>query len=56
MDARIGPVGFPIVEVGLRLLQAFETQALQRGLLRMAYAALDLPLIEKRALQTVALV
>src|SRR5580700_6347481 len=44
MDARVGPVGFPIVQVGLRLLQAFETQALERGLLRMAHSALDLAL------------
>ena len=44
MDARVGPVGFPIVQVGLRLLRAFETHALQRCLLRMAHAALHLPL------------
>src|ERR1039458_9764889 len=33
MDARVGPVRFPILQVGLRLLRAFEAQALQRGLL-----------------------
>ena len=43
MDARVGPVRFPMVQVGLRLLQAFEAHALQRGLLRMAHAALHLP-------------
>src|SRR5271165_435080 len=53
MDARVGPARFPVIQGGLRLLGAFEAHALQRGLLRMAHAALDLPLGEKRALQTV---
>src|SRR5450756_2078831 len=44
MDARVGPARFPMAQVGLRLLRAFESHALQRGLLRMAHAALDLPL------------
>jgi hypothetical protein len=45
-----------MIQVGLCLLRAFETHALQRCLLRMAHAALDLPLIEKRPLQMVAMV
>src|SRR4030095_15845620 len=44
MDARVGPARFPMIQVGLCLLRAFETHALQRCLLRMAHAALDLPL------------
>ena len=44
VDARVGPALFPMIQIGLRFLQAFETHALQRRLLRMADAALDLPL------------
>jgi hypothetical protein len=44
VDARVGPACFPMVQVGLCLLRAFETHALQRCLLRMAHAAFDLPL------------
>jgi hypothetical protein len=33
-----------MIEVGMRFLGAFETHALQGRLLRMAHAALDLPL------------
>src|ERR1039457_1796229 len=44
MDARVGPACFPMIQVGLRLLGAFETHALQRCHLRMAHAALDLTL------------
>ena len=44
VDARVGPARFPVIQVGLRLLKAFEAHALQRRLLRMADAALDLPL------------
>ena len=44
MDARIGPTRFPVVQVGLGFLEAFEAEALQRRSLRMADARLDLPL------------
>src|SRR5438105_7997728 len=44
MDACVAPGGFPMVQVGLRLLWAFEAHALQRCLLRMAHTALHLPL------------
>src|ERR1035437_5762996 len=43
MDARVGPARFPMVQVGLRLFRSFEANALQRCLLRVAHAALDLP-------------
>jgi hypothetical protein len=42
MDARIGPVLFPVVQIRLRLFQALESLALQRCILRMADARLDL--------------
>ena len=38
VDALVGPVFFPVVQVGLRLFQALELLALQRCLLRMGYA------------------
>ena len=53
MDARIGPVRFPVVQVGLRLFQTFKTKSFQRSILGMADAPFHLPLGEKRALQTV---
>ena len=53
MDARVGPACFPVVQIGLRLLRAFEAHALQRRLLRMPDAALDLPLIASHQMQIV---
>ncbi len=38
VDARVGPVLFPVIEVGLRFFQAFEAQSFQRRLLRMAHS------------------
>ena len=35
---------FPMIQIGLRLLRTFKAHTLQRGLLRMAHTALDLPL------------
>jgi hypothetical protein len=43
VDARIGPVRFPAVQVRLRRLERLEAQALQRRLLRVADAGFDLP-------------
>ena len=43
MDAGVGPAGVPAVEVGLRLGERLEAQALERGL-RMADGRLDFPL------------
>jgi hypothetical protein len=56
MDARVGPLSFPVIEVGLRLCQALKAQALQRCVLGVPDAALDFPLGEKRALQIVLMV
>jgi hypothetical protein len=44
VDARVGPVRLPAIEVELRLFDALKTLALQRRLRRMAYARLDLAL------------
>ena len=41
MDARIGPVLFPVIEICLRLFQTLETLALQWRLLRMSDAGFD---------------
>ena len=38
MDARVGPVFFPVIEIRLRLFQALEALTLQRRLLRMGDA------------------
>ena len=43
MDARIGPVRLPAIQVRLRRLERLEAQALQRRLLRVADAGFDLP-------------
>ena len=43
MYARIGPAGFPSVQMGLRLFQTLEADSLQRGFLGMSDAGLDLP-------------
>ena len=53
MDARVGPLSFPVIEISLRLLQALKAQAFQRRVLGVSDAALDFPLGKKRALQTV---
>src|ERR1017187_5028360 len=42
VDALVGPVLFPVVQIRLRLFQALELLALQRRLLRMTDAAFDL--------------
>ena len=42
VNARVGPVLFPAVEIGLGFCEAFETQAFQRSVLGVADAALDL--------------
>ena len=41
MDAGIGPVGFPVIQVGLGLFQAFEAFALERRFLAVAYPRFD---------------
>jgi hypothetical protein len=43
VDARVGPTGVPAVEVGLRLVEQLETQALERPL-RVGDRRLDFPL------------
>src|SRR2546425_723125 len=35
VDARVGPAGIPVIEVGLGVLQALEAQALERRALRV---------------------
>jgi hypothetical protein len=44
VDARIGPVRLPAIQVRLRRLERLEAQALQRRLLRVADAGFDLAL------------
>ena len=43
VDARVGPARFPMVQIRLRFLRAFETHAFQRCHLCVVHAALDLP-------------
>ncbi len=44
VNARVGPVRFPAIEIGLRRLQRLETQATQRRLLHVPDARFDLAL------------
>src|SRR6185312_8207308 len=44
VDARIGPVGLPAIEVGLCLIERLEAEAAERRLLRVADPSFDLPL------------
>ena len=44
VNARVGPALFPVVQVGLGFLQTFEALSLERRLLGMADAGLDLAL------------
>ena len=44
VDARVRPAFFPAIEVGLRLVDAFEAQPLERRPLRVTHARLDLAL------------
>src|SRR6185437_6497337 len=44
MDARVGPLSFPVIEIGLGLLQALKAQAFQGCVLGVPDAALDFPL------------
>ena len=41
VDARVGPVRLPAIQMGLRLLQALEAQSVQRRALRVANARFD---------------
>src|SRR6516165_1127042 len=43
MDACIGPLGFPLVQVGLSLFQTFESLSFQGCLLRMGNSRFDFP-------------
>jgi len=43
MDARVGPVFFPVIEIRLCLFQSLEALAFQRRLLRMSNAGFDFP-------------
>ena len=43
MDARVGPAQFPVVQVSLRLVQAFEAHAFERRFLRVSDTGLDFP-------------
>jgi hypothetical protein len=42
MDARVGPVLFPVIEIRLRFFQALEALAPQRRLLRMSDTGFNL--------------
>ncbi len=41
MDAGVSPAGFPAIQIGLGLFEAFETLALQRGLLGVSDTGFD---------------
>jgi len=56
VNAGVGPVLFPVVQVSLGFFQAFKALSLQRSFLGMANAGLDLPFGEKCAMQTVVMV
>ena len=43
VDARVGPVRLPAIEIRLRRLERLEAQAFQRRLLRVADAGFDFP-------------
>ena len=42
MNARVGPVSFPAIQISLRIFQALEALAFERSFLRMTDARLDL--------------
>ena len=44
MDARVGPVGFPAIEIRLRLVERLEAEAAEWRLLRMTDAGFDFAL------------
>jgi hypothetical protein len=44
VDARVGPARLPVVQIVLRLFQAFEAQPFQRGILGMPDAPFRLSL------------
>jgi len=44
VDARVGPAGIPVIEVGLGVLEALEAQALERRALGVPDPRLDFPL------------
>src|SRR5271163_3979091 len=41
MNARVGPVSFPTIQIGLRIFQALEALAFERSFLRMTDARLN---------------
>src|SRR5947208_2888178 len=43
VDARVGPAGIPVIEVGLGVLEALEAQALERRALGVPDPRLDFP-------------
>ena len=47
VDARVGPVRFPAIQIRLRRLDRLEAQALQRRLLRVADAGFDFALCDR---------
>jgi hypothetical protein len=44
VNARVGPVRLPVIEIGLSLVERLEAQAAQRRLLRVPDAGFDFPL------------
>ena len=53
MDARVGPVRFPSIQVGLRFFQALEALPFERRLLGMADSGFDFAFVESRRMQVV---
>ena len=53
MNTGVGPAFFPVIQIGLSLVESFETEPFQRRLLSVTDSALHLAFGEKRALQIV---
>src|SRR3984885_9186928 len=53
VDALIGPVLFPVIQIRLRFFKALELLALQRSLLRMAYARFHFSFAKSHQMQIV---
>ena len=53
MNARVGPVRFPAIQIDLRIFQALEAQPFERRLLRMTDAGFDFTFAESHRMQVV---
>ena len=53
MNARVGPMCFPAIQIELRIFQAFEAQSLERRLLRVTHTGFDFAFVESHRMQVV---